>query len=59
MGEVKQSAPRPKKRKRPPVTGLRIDRELVRRAKYRALDDRSTLTATVERALVEFLRTKP
>jgi len=59
MGDVKQLAPRPKKRKRPPVTGLRIDRELVRRAKYRALDDRSTLTATVEKAIEAFLRTKP
>lgn len=50
---------RPDKRKRPPVTGLRVDRELVRKAKYRALDERDTLTRIVEKAIEQYLRTKP
>ncbi len=49
--------PKPKK-KRPPVTGLRLDRELIRRAKYKALDDRTTLTQTVEKAIEAYIRNK-
>lgn len=48
------------KRKRPEVTGLRLDRELIRRMKYRALDERDTLTRVVEKALEHYLKsTKP
>jgi hypothetical protein len=53
---MEQSAQR--KRKRPQVTGLRLDRELVKKMKYRALDENSTLTKTVEKALEAYLRTK-
>ncbi len=53
---MEQSAQR--KRKRPRVTGLRIDRELVKRMKYRALDESSTLTKTMEKAIEAYLRTK-
>jgi hypothetical protein len=45
------------KRKRPQVTGLRLDRELIRRMKYRALDERETLTRVVNKALEHYLKT--
>ena len=48
--------PANKPRKRPQVTGLRLDRELIRKAKYRALDEQTTLTKVVERAISAYLR---
>jgi len=47
-----------KSKRRPPVTGLRLDRELIRTAKYKALDDRTTLTKVVEEALKQYVRRK-
>ncbi len=41
--------------KRPPLTGVRLPRELVLRAKHRALDDGKTLARLVEEALKEYL----
>ena len=43
-------------RKRGPVTGLRLNRELIHRAKYRALDEKTSLTKVVERAIEAYLR---
>ena len=45
-------------RKRPRVTGLRMNRDLIRAAKYRALDENTTLTKVIERAIEIYLKTK-
>ena len=42
---------------RSPVTALRLDREKVKAAKYRALDEGRTLTEVINRAIDHYLRT--
>lgn len=51
---------RPKKddRPRPPVTGLRFDRELIKELKHVAVDSERTLTETIEEAMREYLGRK-
>ncbi len=55
--ESAKSSSKPK-RKRGRVTGLRLDRQLIHAAKYRALDENTTLTNVVEKAIAAYLRTK-
>lgn len=44
--------------KRPAPTGVRLPKELVTRAKHRALDDSMTLRELIERAMNEYLGRK-
>jgi hypothetical protein len=41
---------------RPRVTGLRFDRDVIDLAKHRAIDERTTLTKLIEKAIQAYLR---
>lgn len=54
---TRKSAGRPRTAPvRGPVTGVRLPKELVIKAKHRALDEQKTLRDVVEAAIEEYLR---
>jgi len=52
----KKPSGRPRIPKRPPVTGLRLDRDLVVALKHRALDEKTSLTELLNKAMEAYLR---
>ena len=61
MDNVTKSAAKGRKgRVRMAVTGLRLDRDLVKKAKFRALEEDTSLTKLLDKAIDYYLRnTRP